>query len=129
MYVVANVEYARHINSSCSADGRPIVSEADAIAVAKKRIVKNPFFSSDRFGSAPDFVDALDQECCDATRSRSIYGLVSWDVDMETRLPPEPNPHPELNGMKVIRRVVRSVHVSMSNCGEIFIGDSYKHIN
>lgn len=128
MFVVANVEYARYINSFCSDGGRPIQSKTDAITVAKRRIVKNRFFSSDRFGSALDFVNALDQDCCDATRSPSIFGLIVWEVDIRTTTPPVPVPDPYLSGgIKMIKRTVRSVHVEMSNCGEIFVGDSYKH--
>lgn len=69
-------------NNFCEPGDRPIQSEADAIAVAKKKMVKNPFFSSERFGSAPDFVDALErtENCCNAIRSRNILGLVLTNI-------------------------------------------------
>jgi hypothetical protein len=62
--------------NSCGPGDQVLRSETDAIAVAKKKIVKNAHFSSSSFGSAPDFVDSLDQrrDCCSASRKRNIFG-------------------------------------------------------
>jgi hypothetical protein len=75
--VVWIVQFVYRTKNFCEPGDRPIQSEADAIAVAKKKMVKNPFFSSGRFGSAPDFVDALERtdNCCNAIRSRNILGF------------------------------------------------------
>jgi len=44
--------------NSCATGDHVIRSETDAIEVAKKKIVKSSYFSSEEFGSAPDFVDS-----------------------------------------------------------------------
>ncbi|WKA30716.1 hypothetical protein [Bradyrhizobium roseum] len=70
-------QFAYRTNNFCEPGDHPIQSEADAIAVAKRKIVKHSFFSSDSFGSAPDFIDAVErtENCCRAIRSRNILGL------------------------------------------------------
>ena len=95
--------------NSCSPGDHVIQSAADAIAVAKRKIVKNSHFSSESFGSAPDFVTSLDQEvgCCRATRSRTIFGVVVWEVSL------------------ISTKIHRSAEVALSNCGDIFVGDSF----
>jgi hypothetical protein len=50
-------QFVYRTNNFCEPGDHPIESESDAIAVAKRKIVKNPFFCSERFGSVPDFVD------------------------------------------------------------------------
>ena len=57
--LVGTAQFVHRTNNFCEPGDHPIRSEEDAIAVAKKKIVKNPLFSSERFGSAPDFVAAL----------------------------------------------------------------------
>jgi hypothetical protein len=113
-------------NNSCEPGDHPIESEADAIAVAKRKMVKNPYFSSERFGSAPDFVDALErtENCCNAIRSRNILGLIFWDVYLGASISTPPN-------AGIYWRPSRSSQshtalVAMSNCGVISTSDSYK---
>jgi hypothetical protein len=112
-------------NNYCEPGDHPIQSEEDAIAVARRKMVKTPFFSSERFGSAPDFVAALDrtEDCCKAIRSRNILGLIFWDVHLGASISAVPS------GM--YWRASRSAQshtalVVMSNCGTISTSDSYK---
>jgi hypothetical protein len=105
--------FAYRLINVCGPGDRFIRSEADAIEVAKKKIVKNSHFSSQRFGSATDFVESLsDQEnqenCCDAIRFRTAFLVIVWDVSLSQR-----------TGNS------RFVKVFLSNCGTIFTGESY----
>jgi hypothetical protein len=119
-------QFVYRTNNFCEPGDHPIESEADAIAVAKRKMVKNPFFSSERFGSAPDFVDALGrtENCCNAIRSRNIIGLIFWDVYLGASISTTPN-------TGIYWRPSRSSQshtalVAMSNCGVISTSDSYK---
>lgn len=116
LFVVWCAIFAYRKNNVCSADGHPILSGVDAIEVAKRRIVKDRSFSSDSFGSAPEFVDSLDdtENCCRAVRTRTIFGVIVWSVDMRAKAS--------------ARYRDRIVHVEMSNCGDIFGDDSYKDV-
>jgi hypothetical protein len=124
--VVWVAQFAYRTNNFCEPGDHPIQSEANAIVVAKKKMVKNPFFSSARFGSAPDFVDALErtESCCNAVRSRNILGLIFWDVYLGASISTTPN-------SGIYWRPSRSLQshtalVAMSNCGVISTSDSYK---
>jgi hypothetical protein len=119
-------QFSYRTNNYCGPGDHPIQSEADAIAVAKKKLVKNPFFSSERFGSAPDFVDALERtgNCCNAIRSRNIIGLIFWDVYLGASISTRPN-------TGIYWRPSRSEQshtalVAMSNCGVISTSYSCK---
>ena len=78
------VEFAYRTNS-CALGDHVIQSEADAIEVAKKKIVKSSYFSSESFGSAPDFVDSLSEteDCCSATRFRTPFFVIVWEVSLQ----------------------------------------------
>ncbi|MFG3591914.1 hypothetical protein [Bradyrhizobium sp. RDI18] len=124
--VVWIVQFVYRTNNFCGPGDHPIQSEADAIAVAKTKMVKNPFFSSERFGSAPDFVDALEraENCCNAIRSRNMLGSIFWDVYLGASISTTPN-------TGIYWRASRSAQshtalVAMSNCGVISTSDSYK---
>ncbi len=58
-FVARYVEFAYRKNNSCLPEDHRIQSEADAITVVKKKIVKDRSFSSQQFGSADEFVDSL----------------------------------------------------------------------
>ena len=120
-------QFSYRTNNFCEPGDHPIQSEADAIAVAKKKIVKNSFFSSDSFGSAPDFVDAVarTENCCHAIRSRNILGLIFWDVYLGARIRPSASLYP---GMPT-DFFSHSALVAMSNCGLISTSYSYKDAN
>lgn len=116
LLVIWDVEFAYRKNSACLAEDHRIQSEVDAIAVARKKIVKDRSFSSELFGSASEFVESLDntENCCSASRTRNIFGVIVWSVYLEAK--------PSANHNH------RTVYVEMSNCGEIFHDGSYKHV-
>lgn len=120
-------QFSYRTNYYCGPGDHPIQSEADAIAVAKKKMVKHPFFSSEDFGSAPDFVDAVErtENCCHAVRSRNILGLIFWDVYLGARARPSASLYP---GMPT-DFFSHSALVAMSNCGSISTSDSYIDVN
>ncbi len=105
------VEFAYRTNS-CAPGDHVIQSEEDAIEVAKKKIVKSSYFSSESFGSAPDFVDSLSETegCCSATRSRTPFFVIVWEVSLSESVA-KPN--------------YRLAKVFLSNCGVIFTRKSY----
>jgi hypothetical protein len=104
-------------NYVCEPGDHIIRSEADVIEMAKARILQARYGSHGVWGyrdEKPDFVDFTHTEnCCTATRTRTIEGLVLWTVLLrgETRgeIPP--------------REV--TAEMTMSNCGKVFWPDSY----
>jgi hypothetical protein len=86
-FVIWDAEFAYRKNSICSLEDHPIQSEADAIAVVKKKIVKDRSFSFQLFGSAPEFVDTLHEteNCCSAVRTRNIFGVILWSVYLDAK--------------------------------------------
>ena len=109
-------QFAYRKNNICSLEDHPIQSEADAIAVVKRKIVKDSSFSSQLFGSASEFVDTLHEteNCCSSARTRNIFGVIVWSVYLEAKSSAQYNR--------------RTVYVEMSNCGEIFHDLSYKDV-
>ncbi|UPJ51862.1 hypothetical protein IVB30_11240 [Bradyrhizobium sp. 200] len=104
-------EFAYRMNS-CGLGDHVIQSEADAIEVAKRKIVKDLRFSSSRFGSAPDFVDDLSEteNCCSAVKTRNYSFVVVWEVRLFAQTAVRPNP--------------RVAIVMLSNCGSYIFADS-----
>ena len=104
-------EFAYRMNS-CGPGDHVIHSEADAIEVAKRKIVKDSRFSSIRFGSAPDFVDDLGETegCCSAIKTRNYSFVVVWEVRLFAQTAAKPNP--------------RAAIVNLSNCGSYIFADS-----
>lgn len=111
-----HVEFAFRKNNICPVEDRAIQSELDAIDVAKKKVVKDSFFSSDRFGSAHEFVESLSEteNCCSAERTRRGFGVIVWSV--------------YLNAKATAKYNRRTIFVEMSNCGLIFHDFSYKDV-
>lgn len=111
-------------NYHCEPGDHPIQSEADAIAVAKRKIVERGLFSSESFGSVSDFVDAVGrtEDCCHAIRSRNILGFITWDVYLGARIWPSAHLHPWMS----TDNFSHSVLLNMSNCGSIDKSNSYK---
>lgn len=126
LLVVWMAQFAYRTNNYCEPGDHPIQSEADAIAVAKKKIVKNRFFSSERFGSAPDFVDALErtENCCKAIRYRDVRGLIFWDVYLGASISTTPNTGLYWRPSRGSKS--HAALVAMTNCGEIDTSASYK---
>src|SRR5882757_5499353 len=104
------VQFAYRTNS-CATGDHVIRSETDAIEVAKKKIVKSSYFSSEEFGSAPDFVDSLseNENCCDAIRYITPFFVIVWEVSLSEK-PVRPN--------------YRFAKVFLSNCATIFTRES-----
>jgi hypothetical protein len=104
-------EFAYRTNS-CGPGDHVIQSETDAIEVAKKKMVKERKFSSETFGSAPDFVDSLSgiKDCCYATRSRTPFFVIVWRVSLSN---------------EAAGRSRREATLYLSNCGDIFTDESY----
>ena len=90
--VVWDVEFAFRKNNICWVEDHSIQSESDAIDVARGKIVKDSFFSSQLFGSAHEFAGALNEteNCCSA-RSRNIFGVIVWSVYLEAKASAEYN--------------------------------------
>jgi len=117
LFVVWVADFAFRKNNICSLEDHAVQSEADSIAVVKKKIVKDRSFSSQQFGSADEFVDTLREaaeNCCSATRTRNIFGVIVWSVYLKAKASAKYNR--------------RTVYVEMSNCGEIFHDASYKDV-
>lgn len=88
-------------------EDHPIQSELDAIDVAKKKVVKDSFFSSELFGSAHEFVESLvdTENCCSAERTRNVFGVIVWSVYLTARATAKHNR--------------RTIFVEMSNSGQV----------
>lgn len=114
--ILWHVEFAFRKNNICSVEDHPIQSELDAIDVAKKKVVKDSFFSSERFGSAHEFVESLveTENCCSAERTRRGFGVIVWGV--------------YLNAKATAKYNRRTIFVEMSNCGLVFHDFSYKDV-
>lgn len=111
LYAGFAAEFSYRMNS-CALGDHVIQSEADAIEVAKRKIVKDPRFSSSRFGSAPDFVDDLSEteNCCSAVKTRNYSFVVVWEVRLFAQTAARPNQ--------------RVAIVMLSNCGSYIFADS-----
>ena len=114
LYVGLTIEFALRMNS-CEPGDHVIQSEADAIEVAKKKMVRDPRFSSESFGSAPDFVDDLNDtdDCCSAVKTINYSFVVEWEV--------------RLLAQTTARPQQRIAVVRLSNCGSRIFRGSVKH--
>jgi hypothetical protein len=107
-------QFVYSTNNICSGDEHLIESEADAIEVAKNRLIKDPFFSSEEFGSALDFLNALLQtrNCCEVIKRRALFLFIVWDVYLFAETPTK-----RLSAM-----------MGLSNCGRIAAETKFKAI-
>ena len=107
-------QFAYRNNNVCSPGDRIIQSDTDAIEVAKNKLVKDPFFSSQEFGSASEFIDAFHQtsNCCQAVRRRTLFFVIVWDVFLVAETP--------------AKRL--TAQMGLSNCGTIFAETKFKAI-
>src|SRR3954464_7680992 len=82
-------QFAYKTNNICSPGEHILQSDTDAIMVAENRLVKDPFFSSEEFGGALEFLDALHRtsNCCQAIRKRTFLFVIVWDVFMVAETP------------------------------------------
>ena len=109
--------FAYRLNNVCGPGDRFIRSEADAIKQAKARAFEAHYIGHGIPGyvdtkPAPIDFDHTDN-CCEATRSRTIFGVLVWHVYLEGETIGEPN-----------KRNV-GANMSLSNCGAVFSDESF----
>jgi hypothetical protein len=102
-------------NNNCGPDNGPIASNMDAIVRAQKSISKARYLSQDPGydNDKPYVVDfGPAKTCCSATRWRTGFGVIVWDVS--------------LNGETIgeVRNRHFSAQILVSNCGVVFDDDS-----
>jgi len=107
-------QFAYRTNNVCSPGEHILQSDTDAIRVAENRLVKDPFFSSEKFGGAPEFLDALHKtsNCCQVIRRRTFFFVIVWDVFLVAETP--------------TKRLIALM--GLSNCGAIFAETKFKAI-
>jgi hypothetical protein len=117
LVVAADGLFAYQVNNVCSPGDHVIQSEGEAVKQAQIRIIWA------RYGShgIPGYVDekpgyadfGKTENCCEAAKSRNIYGVIVWEVSLHGQTIDEPR----------TRNV--SAQMSLSNCGAVFIDDSF----
>jgi hypothetical protein len=117
LVVAADGLFAYQLNNVCSPGDHVIQSEGEAIKQAQIRIIRA------RYGShgVPGYIDekpgyadfGKTENCCEAAKSRNIYGVIVWEVFLHGQTIDEPK----------VRNV--SAQMSLSNCGAVFIDDSF----
>lgn len=112
-----SVQHAYRLNNVCDAGYRIIQSDADAIAVAQSRLFKANYGShgvSGYLDEKPALVDfSRTDDCCTATRTRNIFGVIVWEVSLRGETLKEP------------RKRIVGAHILLSNCGMVFVDESY----
>ena len=109
--------FAYRLNNVCGPGDHIIQSEADAIKQAQMRIIRA------RYGShgIPGYVDekpgyadfSQTDNCCRATRTKTINGVIAWKVVLHGETIGEPK-----------KRYV-DADIWLSNCGAVFDEDSF----
>jgi hypothetical protein len=109
--------FAYRLNNVCGPGDHIIQSEADAIERAQIRILQAHYGSHGIPGyvdEKPGYVDfSQTDDCCRATRTRTISGVIIWEVGLQGETVGEPK-----------KRYVNA-YVPLSNCGVVFVGDSF----
>jgi hypothetical protein len=106
------VRFAYRLNNACGPGDHIIRSEADAIKQAQIRISRARYGSHGKPGyldEKPDLVDFDHTDnCCVATKTRNIYGVIIWEVSLDGETIGEPK-----------KRQVGAL-MRLSNCGVAF---------
>jgi hypothetical protein len=109
--------FAYRLNNVCGPGDRIIKSEADAIKQAKARTFEAHYITHGIAGYVDEKPAVIDfdhtDNCCKVTRSRNIYGVIIWKVDLDGETIGEP------------RNRLVGVNMSLSNCGAVFSDDSF----
>jgi hypothetical protein len=107
-------QFAYRTNNVCSPGEHILQSDTDAIRVAENKLVKDPFFSSEEFGGALEFLDALHRtsNCCQVIRKRTFFFVIVREVFMVAETP--------------TKRLI--AQMELSNCGAIFAETKFKAI-
>jgi hypothetical protein len=111
-----SVSFAYRLNNICSPGDRIIRSEADAIKQAQIRIIRARYGSHGIPGyvdEKPGYADFSQTDCCTATRTRTAFGVIVWEVSLRGETIGEPK-----------KRYV-SAQMSLSNCGTVFVDESF----
>jgi hypothetical protein len=108
-------EYSYTKNYVCAPGDHPIQSEAVAIKQAKIRFSRARYDRDASYGPERPELVVWDQkdDCCRATRTRNIYGVIIWEVLLQG----------ETVGEATTRRI--DAVMSLSNCGTVFVDGSF----
>jgi len=110
------VHFVYETNNVCGPEDHIIQSEADAIAVAKRKIYQARYGTHNVPGY-PDYKPGVVEydntpNCCEAKRSRNWWGIIVWEVELEG----------ETNEPQK-RRV--GARLPLSNCGVVFSDEAF----
>jgi hypothetical protein len=109
--------FAYRLNNVCGPGDRVIESESDAIKQAQARTFKAHYITHGIAGYVDEKPALIDfdhtDNCCKATRSRNIYGVIIWKVYLDGETTGEP------------RNRHVGVNIALSNCGAVFSDDSF----
>jgi hypothetical protein len=106
------INFTYRLNNVCTPGDHILLSDADAIKQAQIRFYSARYISHHARGyinGKPDLVDfSHTANCCKATRSRTMLGVIVWQV--------------YLKGVTIGEPRMREVGVDMqlSNCGAVF---------
>jgi hypothetical protein len=123
------INFTYRLNNVCAPGDHILLSDADAIKQAKIRLHSARYGSHGVYGYIDEEPERVDfshtANCCKATRSRTMFGVIVWQV--------------YLDGVTIGEPRMREVGVDMklSNCGAVFHdsfitadppGDSYSRL-
>ena len=101
-------QFVYRTNYVCGPGEHILLSNMDAIEVAKGQILKARYGSYGYFDEKPDFVDfSQTDDCCRVAGIRNMYGVIVWTVYL----------HGETS--RGTTRLV-SAAMQLSNCGVVF---------
>jgi hypothetical protein len=109
-------QFVYRMNNVCGLGDHIILSDADAIKQAQMRLFRARYGSHGISGyvdEKPGTADFSGADCCSVARTRTITGIIVWEVGLEGQTVGELKP----------RHV--SAMMRLSNCGEVFDEDSY----
>jgi hypothetical protein len=105
-------EFAYRSNNICGPGDHIIQSDADAIKMAQSRLFRARYGCHGIAGYVDEMPDHVDfshvENCCEATRSRTVFGVIVWQVYLSGETIGEPKK----------RRV--GVSMKLSNCCVVF---------
>ena len=110
------VEFVHRTNYTCAAGDRIIQSETEAIKQAQIRIIGARYGSHGIPGyvdDKPGYADFSQMNCCTAARTRTIFGVIVWEVTLRGETLDEP------------RKRYINAQMALSNCGTVFAGESF----
>jgi hypothetical protein len=109
-------EFVYRMNNVCAPGDQIILSDTDAIKLAQMRLFRARYGSHGIPGyvdEKPGYADFSQANCCEVKKTRTATGIIVWEVGLEGKTIGEVKP----------RHV--SALVRLSNCGAVFVEDSY----